>query len=101
MVNLSQEDCTIILEHLLDDSLAHLQDALRKAERSYKPGVISYDGAVDRSDQGLQKATSRLLSALTGSDVALYLPSKTGNRNVASDLLRVRERVQKGDFHYE
>lgn len=36
-----------------------------------------------------------------GSDVALYLPSKTGNRNVASDLLRVRERVQKGDFHYE
>ena len=101
MVNLSQEDRTIILEHPLDDSLDHLQDALRKAERSYKPGVISYDGGVDRYDQGLQKATSRLLSALMGSDMALYLPSKTGNRNVASDLLRVRERVQKGDFHYE
>jgi len=101
MANLSQDDRTIIAEHPLDDSLDHLRDVFRKAEQSYKPGAIAYDGAVDRSDQGLQKATSRLLSALMGSDVALYLPSGIGNRNVASDLLRVRERVQKGDFNYE
>ena len=101
MTHLSQHDRTIIVEHPLDDSLDHLQDILRKAERSYQPDTISYDGAVDRTDQGLQKATSRLLVSLMGSDVAIYLPSRTGNRNVASDLLRVRERLQKGDFNYE
>jgi hypothetical protein len=89
------------VEHPLDDSLDHLRNAFRKAVQSYKPGAIFYDGAVGSSSQRLEKATSRLLSALMGSDVALYLPSRIGNRNMASDLLRVRERVQKGDFNYE
>ncbi|MCJ1237182.1 hypothetical protein MMC14_005167 [Varicellaria rhodocarpa] len=101
MANLSQEDRTIILEHPLDDSLDHLRDVLRKAERSYKPSAISYDGVVNKSGQELQKPTSRLLSALMGSDVALYLHSKTGNQDVASELLMLRKRVQKGDFNYE
>ena len=100
MVNLSQEDRTIILEHHLDHSLDHLQDALRKAEQSYKPGVISYDGAVG-SDQGLQKATSRLLYALQGSDVALTLHSKTGKGDLASELSTLFRHVRNGSFVYE
>ena len=101
MTHLSQHDRTIIVEHPLDDSLDHLQDILRKAEQSYQLDTISYDGAVDRTDQGLQMATSRLLGALLGSEAAGHLHSKIGNRDIASDLLAVRKRLQKCDFNYE
>ena len=101
MANLSQDNHKIIMEHPLNDSLDHLRNVLQKAEQSYKPNAISYDGAVGSSSQGPEKAISRLLIALISSDVALYLPSRTGTQNMCFDLVAVRTRVQKGDFNYE
>ena len=47
MANLSPDERVIIANHPLDISSHHLQDPLRKIEQSYKPGSLSYDGAVD------------------------------------------------------
>ncbi len=100
MANLSQDDRTVIAEHPLDNCLGHLQDSLRKAEQ-IPSQVPSLSAAIDSSDQGPRKAISKLRNILEGHEVALGLRSRTGNRNVASDLLGVRERVHKGDFNYE
>ena len=94
MATLSPDDRTIIAEHPLDNSLDHLLGSLRKAEKSC-------DAADDGSDQRPKEATLKLLAALLLSEAANYLPLKTGNRNVASDLLKLRERIQKGDFTYQ
>lgn len=94
MANLSQIDHNIIAEHPLNSSLDHLRSLLRKTEKSY-------DAADDNSDQGLQKAILELLVTLLLSEAAEYLPSQTGNRDVASDLLRLRTRIKKGDFNYQ
>jgi hypothetical protein len=101
MADLSQNDRNIIAEHPLDKCLDHLQDSLREIEQNYKPGPLSYDGAVNSSDQGPQKAISRLLSALLGHEVALDLRSKTGNGDIASELYTLIKRVRNGDFSYE
>jgi hypothetical protein len=53
MIDLSQNDRNIIAEHPLDKYLDHLRDPLRKAEQNYRPSSLSYDGVVDRHDQGL------------------------------------------------
>ena len=100
MANLSQDDRTIIAERSLDNAPDHLRDSLQKAEQ-IPSQVPSLSAAIDSSDQGPRKAISKLLNTLEGHEVALDLRSKTGNRNVASDLLGVRERVHKGDFNYE
>jgi hypothetical protein len=81
-------------QSILDNSLDHLRGSLRTAEKSC-------DAADDNSDQSLRKATLELLGALLLSEAANYLPSKTGNRNVASDLLKLRERNQKGGLNYQ
>ena len=94
MANLLPDDRDIIEKYPLKNALDHLQDALRRGESSY-------DGAVDSSDQGSQKATSRLLAALMGQEVALDLRSKVGNRNMASELATLLGRVRKGDFNYD
>ena len=94
MASLSQNDHNIIAEHPLNSTLDHLRGLLRKTEKSC-------DAVDDDSDQGLQKAILELLAALLLSDPANYLPSRTGNGYVASDLLRLRARIQKGDFNYQ
>ncbi len=101
MANLSQNDHSIIAEHPLDTSLDHLREPLRKIEQGYKPGSLSYDGAVDNSDQGTQKAMSRLLLALMGHEVALDLRSKIGNSNIATELSKLFGLVQGGRYNYE
>jgi hypothetical protein len=100
MANLSRGDRTVIAEHPLDNCLGHLKHSLRKAEQ-VPSQVPSLSATIDSSDQGPRKAISKLLNTLVVHEVALDLRSKTGNRNVASDLLGVRERVHKGDFNYE
>lgn len=92
--NLSQNDHNIIAEQPLDSSLDHLRGLLQKTEKSC-------DAADDDSDKGLQKAILELLGTLLLSEAANYLPSQTGNRDVASDLLRLRNCIQKGDFNYQ
>ena len=101
MANLSQNDRTLIIEHPLDDSLDHLRDILRKVEQSYGSDSTSCSRAVDRADQGLQKAVSRLLYTLQGHEVALNLRSKIGRENIASELSALFRRVQNGNFSYE
>ena len=102
MANLSPEDHTIIIDHPLDDSLDHLREVLQKAEYSYTLEMNPYDGAADGSDQALQKATSKLLDALLTSDAAFYLHLKIGgNQDMATELLRIRKRIQNGDYNYE
>ena len=101
MSNLSQDNRTVIAKHPLDNSLDYLRDSLRKAEQSYKPDSTFYDAAVDSSDQGPQKATSRLLVTLMGHEVAFNLRSETGNGDLASELSTLFRRVRNGDFNYE
>ncbi len=93
MANLSQDDRAVITKHPLDDSLDPLRDSLRKAELSYGPSSVSYDGAKDTRDQRLLKAVSRLLHTLMGHDVALTLRSKTGAGDLASELSTFFRRV--------
>lgn len=94
MASLSQNDHNIIAEHPLNSTLDHLRDLLRKTEKSC-------NAVDDDFDQGLQKAILELLATLLLSETANYLPSQTGNRNVAIDLLSLRDRIQKGDFNYQ
>lgn len=63
MANLLEADRIIIAGRPLDNSLDLLRDALREAETSY----TAADG---KPVEGAQKATSKLLLALMGSEVA-------------------------------
>ncbi len=94
MGNLLPKDRDIIEKYPLDNTLNHLQDTLRKAEQSY-------DAVDDNSDQVPRKAASGLLGALIGSETSAHLSSRIGNREVATDLLGLRRRMQNGDFNYE
>lgn len=101
MTEFSPDDRIIIAEHPLGNSLDHLREPLQKVEQTYGPDSLSYNGNVNSSDEGPQKATSRLLTTLMGHEVALDLRSKTANRNVASELATLFGRIWKGDFNYE
>ena len=94
MANVLQDDRIVIEKYPLEHSLYHLRDVLRNAEESP-------DAADDSSDQARRKAASGLLLALIGSEASGHLGSRTGNRDIASDLFRLRQRVQKGDLNYE
>ena len=78
MVNLSQDDPTVIAKHPLDNSLDHLQDELQKAEEFYKSGSTSCNGAVDTFDHESFKAILKLLNILRGHEAAFNLRSKNG-----------------------
>ncbi|SLM41353.1 1 protein kinase [Lasallia pustulata] len=101
MANLSPDERAIIAKHPLDIPLDRLRDSLRKIEQSYKPGSLSYDGAVDSLISGPQKAISKLLWTLTGHEFAFSLRSKTGNGVIASELFTLFSSVCNGDFSYE
>ena len=94
MANLSQNDHNIIAKHPLDSSLDYLQGLLQKTEKSC-------DAADNDSDQGLQKAILELFLTLLSLEATIYLPSQTGNRDVASNLLWLRKCIQKGDFEHQ
>jgi len=94
MGNLLPKDRDIIDKYPLDNTLNHLQDALRKAEQSY-------DAVDDNSDQIPGKEASGLLGTLIGSETSGHLSLRTGNREVATDLSGLRRRMQNGDFNYE
>ena len=98
MANLSQDDRTIIAKHPLANSLDHLREPLRKA---YESRSFSHDGAVNSSGKGPQEATSKLLDTLGSSDAALYLPSRTQNRDITSEFATLRRRVRNSDFNYQ
>ncbi|KAI9781455.1 MAG: hypothetical protein M1816_002376 [Peltula sp. TS41687] len=93
LANLKEVDRNTIAEHPLDSSLDDLQDALQKAQSVPATDTVSAQGA--------QKTIAKLLGSLLLSDAASHLSSRTGNRNVASDLFSLRQRVQKGEFNYK
>ena len=101
MAALSQNDRNIIAEHPLDTSLDHLREPLRKTEKIYKPGSLSFDGAADSSDYEPQEAISKLLLALMGHKVAFNLRSKIGNKDIASELSELFKHVRSGRYNYE
>ena len=103
MVNLSQSDLDIIVEHPLDKCLDYLQDPLRKAEQNHRSDSLLYDGIVNRGsqDQESRKTISGLLCALQGHEVAFNLRSKTKSEDVASDLSALFRCVRNGNFNYE
>ncbi|RMZ90674.1 hypothetical protein DV736_g2093, partial [Chaetothyriales sp. CBS 134916] len=99
MATLSQDDRDLIARHPLDNSLDYLEKSLREVEQSSTSS--RHGNATDMSEDGRQKAISRLLSALMGAEVALDLQSKTGSREVAAELAILFGRVRKGDFNYD
>lgn len=101
MANLSEDDCFVITEHPLDNSLDHLRDSLQKAEQSYESGSIDSDDAGNNADQGPLKAVSCLIAILLGHDVALTLHSKSGNGDLASELSTLFKHVRNVDFNYK
>jgi hypothetical protein len=46
-------------------------------------------------------AIGKLFSILSGSDVSVFLASRTGRDALGSDLMAIRQRIQKGDFEYQ
>ncbi|OJD26529.1 hypothetical protein ACJ73_02084 [Blastomyces percursus] len=56
--------------------------------------------ASDGFEEVCQKTVSRLLSALLGTEAALVLQSRISSGNIASEIARLFERVQKGEFGY-
>ena len=91
MANLSEDDRKIIEKYPLKNSLAHLQDSLSGAEKSYE---IAGDGP----GQGAQAAVSILLQALMPQQSSYNLRSECGNRDLCSELYTVVRRIQKGDL---
>ena len=84
MTNLSQENCNVIEQYPLEDSLDHLQGRFEKEEESY-------NAANNDSSKRLQKAVSELLISLISSEAASYLISRAGNRHILGhDLLELR-----------
>lgn len=101
MVNLLQNNHSIIAEHSLNTSFDHLWKPLQKIEQSYKSDSLSYNGAVNSPDLVSQKAILRLLYTLQGHEVALDLCLKIENSNIATELSKLFELVQSGCYNYE
>lgn len=101
MSNLSQDNCTVITKHSLNNFLNYLRDSLRKTEQSYKLNFIFYDAAVDSFDQESQKTTSKLLVTLMNHEMIFNLRSETENEDLASELFTLFRRVRNDDFNYE
>jgi len=101
MVNLLQNNHSIIIKHSLNTSLDHLQKPLQKIEQSYKLGSLSYNGTVNSHDLVSQKAILKLLYTLQGYEVALDLHSKIENSNIATELSKLFRLVQSGCYNYE
>lgn len=100
MVNLSQDERIIIEKYPFKSVLDPLQGVLEEIEKLYALHRISYDGPIDGLDEAYQKAVTRLVAALQGTDAAFYLRSRSGSGNLVSEMARILGRVQEGDFIY-
>ncbi|EFR01293.1 FunK1 protein kinase [Nannizzia gypsea CBS 118893] len=92
MTSLSEDDRRTIKDCPLNDSLKQLRKSLLEVE--------SLDGTDGLPELIYQKAVSRLLYTLLGTEAALVLQSRTSSRDVASEMVRLVERVRNGDFSY-
>ncbi|QVM12187.1 hypothetical protein D8B26_006822 [Coccidioides posadasii str. Silveira] len=99
MASLSEDDCKIINNHPLNDSLDQLRRSLLDAEHSYS-SVSSLDSADDRPEHLCQEAVSQLLPALQGKKVAFNLRLRNSGCDIASEIARLFQRVRNSDFSY-
>ncbi|KAF5120296.1 hypothetical protein E5D57_013649 [Metarhizium anisopliae] len=102
MAQLTQEERDIIDENSLGDSLSGIRDALRDAERNTHRKASRSDDSIGAPERPrlFVAAIGKLFSILSASEVALALASRTSRDFLASDLLVVRSRLQKGDLEY-
>lgn len=97
MAHLTQHECDIIEQNPLGDSLDAIREVLREVDASH-----SDDSAdVPARPRLFVAAIAKLLKSLSASEVSLSLDSRTGRELLASDLLFVLTRLQKGEILYE
>ncbi|KAK5999022.1 hypothetical protein PT974_01409 [Cladobotryum mycophilum] len=108
MTHLTREEYDIIKENPLCDSLSAVREAQREALFDAGPdppseGSGSDDDNIDAPERPrlFVAAIGKLLSILSASDASLLLASRTGSNALGSDLVALRQRVQKGDFKYQ
>ena len=106
MSQLTREECDIISQSPLADTLSTVRHALREAEQKTSTESSQSDdriAGVPERPRLFVAAMGKLFSLLilSASDVSLCLASRTGRDSLASDLLVVRSRLLKGDFEYK
>ena len=97
MANLSPDERAVVAKYPLRNSLDHLQDSLQLLEQNNKPRALSFNN----NSQGPRNAISRLLIALQGREIVLDLCSKTGTRDIASELSVLFMHIRNGDSNNE
>ena len=103
MAQLSQIERDIIEKNPLCDTLDQFRNVLRDAESSFTSGSTSRHETTSKGPEKprlLAAASNKLLGHLELSDAASALPSRIGSHALASDLLEIRLRLQKGDFDH-
>ena len=102
MSQLTKDERQNIAENPFGKEVDDLRDILAGAERSLDP-----PGDGDNATKSLEKprlfvaAMSRFLALVTASDVATTIASRTGGRDLLSDLAALRSRIKTGDFELD
>lgn len=122
MAHLTQAEYSIINENPLGDSLSVVREALREALREVREverpdSSQAHDSRRDSSSDGSPQsddtagppaprprlfvaAICKVLHILSGSDVSIFLASRTGREALAFDLTALRLRILQGDLDY-
>ena len=103
MAQISQSERDVIDEYPLNNTLDQFRNILRDANPSFTSGsTFRHQPTLNGPEKPrlFTEATSRILGSLMGSEVAINFPSKIGDEDLASDLLALCRRVQKGDYDY-
>lgn len=103
MAHLTSQEILAIKENPLGDSISIVRETLRTAEEANTVDVSSEidDGNNEPGRPRLfVAAVGKLFHILSGSDVSFTVASRTGRDFIASDLLVVRARLQKGEFEH-
>ncbi|KJZ69252.1 hypothetical protein HIM_11355 [Hirsutella minnesotensis 3608] len=100
MAHLTQDECDIIEQNPLGDSLSAVREALLEAEPKTPSEASKSDGSNDAPErpQLFVAATDQLFTISSASSISLALASRTGRDALGPDLTMVRLRLRKGDF---
>ena len=113
MGQLTEAELIVVAENPFGDSLREARDGLLKAEGDsdamrcnesahtddiVTPGVHTSE---PRFPAVYKAAVGRFFAILSASDAAISLASRTGRENLASDLVVIRPRLQRGEIAYK
>ncbi|EXU96023.1 protein kinase [Metarhizium robertsii] len=103
MAHLSEQERDTIDQNSLGDSLYTVREALREAERNTHREDPQSDDSIGTPERPrlFVVAIGKLLSILSASDASPLLASRMGRDSLGSDIMAVRQRVQKSDFEYQ